>query len=221
MMRIALLTLLATLGCQGNKEEPFRLMFASESDPGQPLGGVRVTVDDAPIGETAANGFLEVSLDEKPGTRLVLGANCPDGYQQARLVPTLTLRRLRSLASGPDAGQLRVPITCAPTHRTAALVVRAEGRAGVPIVVNGRELARTDKNGVAHVAIRSLPYDNLRVVLDTRTFPSLMPQDPELSFQIGESDEIFIFDQAFIDKPVRKPLPRKLKAKPTRPQKIG
>jgi hypothetical protein len=215
-----LLLILVLMGCGPGVEETFLVTFYSESDPGRALAGVRITIDGAPVGASRTDGMLEASLTARPGARVALGATCPEGYQGARLPTTLTLRRVRGLASG-SAGAIRVPISCPPSHRTAAIVVRAAGQANLPIIMNGREVGRTDKNGVAHLIFRTQEYRSLRVTLDTRERPQLMPQDPELSFQINDKDEIFIFDQPFVEKQDSRKPGRKSGPKRTRPVRIG
>jgi hypothetical protein len=87
--------------------------------------------------------------------------------------------------------------------RHGVVVVRAGGtgaasRAGLPVMVEGREVAQTDACGVAHVSLDMAPGQSFRVLLATATAsPMLRPQDPQLTFVFPDSDEIFAFDQNF------------------------
>jgi hypothetical protein len=206
--------------CGGDGRDTYVLTFVGEADPGEPLAGVAIQIDGRPAGKTRADGRLRVAVKNKPGVRVKLSAVCPDGYQSARIAQTVPLRHLRSLDGNNEQTEMRIPIACAPTHRVAAIVIRAAGQANLPILVNGRELGRTDKDGIAHIQVRSLPYRNLRVLLNTADLPHLMPQDPELSFAVEDKDAIFVFDQPFEDKKAeRKPGKRPVKIR--RPIKIS
>jgi hypothetical protein len=220
--------------CEPTPEEPARYSVAISAarDDGAPLAGVAVQIAGRDRGFTDSGGRLEVEVAARPGARAQVVAHCPAGFREARYPAAVTLRRFRKLEEQSTSDGIPIAITCLPSERTAVLVVRTDGRPNLPVVVNGRELARTDRSGAAHLHFKLPLYGGLRVALDTAGRPELMPQSPQLSFQIGDADEILIFDQPFSIKEPPKPVrraPRRKKEqdkkpeppKPTRPVKIG
>jgi hypothetical protein len=81
------------------------------------------------------------------------------------------------------------------------LVVRASGdgpREGIPVLVDGLEVARTDRSGVAHVALERPPNTTVNVTLATGTvLPDLLPRDPVMPITFADRDDIFYFDRPF------------------------
>ncbi len=188
-------------------EEPpppahYPVTFTAESDPGQALAGVALTIAGAPQGQTATDGTLRIELTGDEGTAVPVAAACPAGYRDAAPLSPIVLRTTVGVA-GSVAPGLRVTISCLPSSRRGVVVVRAGGtgvasRAGLPVMIEGREVARTDTSGVAHVSLDMAPGQSFQVLLATATAsPFLRPQDPQLTFVFPDSDEIFVFDQPF------------------------
>ncbi len=203
----------------------YPVTFTAESDPGQPLHGVALTIAGTPQGETGADGTLHIELTGDEGTSVPVSATCPTGYREPAPLSPIVLRTTVSVAGAASAG-LRVTISCLPTSRRGVVVVRAAGtglatRAGLPVMIEGREVARTDASGVAHVSLDMAPGQSFRVLLATATAsPMLRPQDPEQTFVAPDADEIFLFDQNFDEEvpaaPPRRP-GRRRRTEPTGP----
>lgn len=191
-----------TIGCGDPPPPPrFPVTFTAVSDPGMPLPGVTVTANGAAIpGQTGADGVLQVFLTGAEGSPVQIGANCPEGYREADDLPMITLRQVASLDPNSRGRGLEVGVRCPPASRHGVVIVRAGGeapQANVPVMIDGREVARTDTSGVAHVALDMQPGATFQVLLATATLPTLRPQDPRLSFTFPDGDEIFVFDQRF------------------------
>ncbi|AKF11669.1 hypothetical protein [Sandaracinus amylolyticus] len=228
----ALFVALALLGCGEEAPPPrFPVTFTAEADPGQRLGGVSVTANGAPIGQTGADGTLHVDLTGPEGSPVQIGATCPEGHRAPASLPMITLRRVVSLDPATAALGLQVSIACPPAQRHGVVVVRAGGdqaHANVPVMIDGREVARTDASGVAHVALDMQPGQTFAVLLATNEFPNLRPQQPRQSFVFPDSDELFVFDQRFeVEAPpvVRRrstrPRPQPQAPTPVLPVRIG
>lgn len=217
---------LALAACACGEEPPperFPLRFVATADE-LPLAGVRFSAGDLDLGETNTAGVLEAVLTGREGQTIPLSAACPEGYRSADALPALTLHRVRSI--GPSAGARAVTfrVECRPALRTSVLVVRAGGVADLPIEVDGREIARTDGAGLAHVEVRHPPFATLEVVLRTRDRPDLSPADPPRTFVVPDADEVLVVDQAFTrppePPPPRRRGPRNVAPAPTIPQRI-
>lgn len=198
----------------------FLVTFTAVSDPGVPLPGVSVTANGAAIpGQTGADGVLRVSLTGAEGSPVQIGANCPEGYRHADDLPMITLRQVVSLDPGARDRGLEVGVRCPPLSRHGVVIVRAGGdqpQPDVPVMIDGREVARTDPSGVAHVALDMQPGATFQVLLATASLPNLRPQEPRLSFTFPDDDEIFVFDQRF-DVEAPPPVRRRVRRRPIAP----
>jgi len=232
-MRTASIALLALAACAS---EPQRTKFSVTFtvNPDEPLPGVTVSLDGGKaLGNTGKDGALRVTLSGREGTTVPFRVKCPDGYRQPTVMPVLTLRRFKGL--DPAAAGIKVNIECPPAERLAALVLKA-GKPDLPVMAQGREVARTDADGVAHAVMSMPPNSTFRVVIDTSQKPALHPQSPATTLTVTDADEIFLIDQQFQeDAPPPKPAPavkkkqpvkKKVKKKviekgPTLPEKLG
>ncbi len=200
---IAALTAMTALACEEPPPPPiFPITFIGESDPGSPLGGVTVTVAGAAPAQTAADGTVRLELSGEEGTSVPVSATCPEGYRAAPPLSPIVLRTTVGVGGAPAPG-FRVTISCLPSTRQGVVVIRAGGtgtapRAGLPVMIEGREVARTDSSGIAHVSLNMAPGQSFQVLLATATVsPMLRPQDPQLTFVFPDANEIFAFDENF------------------------
>jgi hypothetical protein len=216
--------------------EPQRTKFSVTFtvNPDEPLPGVMVSLDGGKaLGATGKDGALRVTLSGREGTTVPFRVKCPDGYRQPATMPVLTLRRFKGL--DPAAAGIKVNVECPPAERLAALVLKA-GRSDLPVVAQGREIARTDADGVAHALMSMPPNSTFRVVIDTSQQPALRPQSPATTLTVADADEIFLIDQQFQEDAPPKAAPpakkkkqvKKVKKKqppivkgPTLPEKLG
>lgn len=208
------LVLSGLLSACGEQPPPprFPVTFVAVSDPGVPLAGVTVTANGSPVpGATDAQGLLHVFLTGPEGSPVQIGARCPEGYRQPTALPMLVLRRVVSLDPAARDRGLQVSIACPPLQRHGVVVVRAGGdrpQPNVPVMIDGREVARTDASGAAHVALDMPPGGTFQVVLATAALPQLRPRDPPRTFTFPDHDEIFVFDQPFEVEEAPRPRPR-------------
>jgi hypothetical protein len=187
-------------GCKEKKPPPeFRVTFTAQSD-GKPLGGVRVVAGGTELGVTDPEGELRATLQGEEGSTVSVQAECPEDYRKAEPLRPLKLRRFQGLDPETQERGLQMSISCPPSHRTAAVVVRADGRKDIPILRAGEELARTDAGGVTHLMFEFEPNTSFTLAMDTSDYPDLRPKDPTASFTLGDDDEIFEFDQEFKEK---------------------
>jgi hypothetical protein len=144
---------------------------------------------------------------------------CPQGYRSPDKATALLLRGYRSLSSPARAEPLGVEFLCRPAIRAAAVVIRAGGQADLPVQWHGREVARTDPHGVAHLLLQVAPNSTFTVGLDTSARPRLEPQSALFTFTIGDQDDIFMVDQPFAERP--EPRRARRRKKPTPPPPPG
>jgi hypothetical protein len=199
----------------------FRVAFDVRNDDGGPLAGALIRSNHGPLGSTGVDGNLTVEMRGKEGSSLEVGATCPAGFEPLTKSLRLTLRSFQSL--DPSTGALRMMFECRRLERLAALVVRADGQADLPVLVGGRRVATTNADGVAHLAFHAPMNTPVLVGLDTTGRRDLQPQNPVQAFHVGESDELLIYSQPFDRKLPPKIKPRRKKAPPPpqRPVRVG
>ncbi len=219
----ALLASSAALGCGDPPPAPLHtITFLAEADPGDPLAGVELgtTVNGHPqvFGRTGEDGVLVQRLRAPYGTTIPIHASCPEGYRAASTVPTIRFDPVRSLDPSVAARGIEITVRCPPSERDAVVIVRASGTplvAGVPVLVDGREVAHLDAGGVAHVPLRYAPNTRFRVELAAATInPSLEPPRPAHDFAIADSDTYLVFDQPFTFNPPAPPPRRRVHRPP-------
>jgi hypothetical protein len=188
---------LAVVACAvacGGPEDPYPVRIRATTD-GAPLPGAHITLAGEPVGVTGPDGILYVEIDGDEGASLSFSATCPPGHVSPDTLPPVRLRRVSGF---DETGALRAverEVPCPPALRHAVVVVRTEGLADLPVVVDGREVTRTDEAGVAHLAYRGEAGGELDVRLDTTSAPELRPSSPERSFPIPEGgDELYVWN---------------------------
>jgi hypothetical protein len=191
LMSVAALGVLPACERPAPISEMHGVIVQAETTGHQPLAGVEVWRQGRVVGKTSATGSLTLQLEGSEGQRLELEARCPATYVPERQSVSVTLRRL--------AGTQKLPtyrVDCQPSTRTTVVAVRATNGPDLPVMYLGRELARTDSSGVAHVALSLRPGERYELSLDTTGKP-LTPKSPRAVFVVGSEDELVFFDQRF------------------------
>jgi hypothetical protein len=186
--------LIAACSTPAPETSSYVVTFTARAD--EPLAGVEIGVVGGPsLGTTAADGTLRVDLTGAENTAVPLRVTCPAGYRTLA-APELILRRFTGLDPAAAERGLEVSIACPPSQRMAALVIKT-GRPGLPVIAQGREVARTDARGYAHAVVAVPPETTVQVVLDTRGDPRLQPASPMSIVSIKDADEIVVIDRPF------------------------
>ncbi|MEM7311481.1 MAG: hypothetical protein AAF682_32770 [Planctomycetota bacterium] len=203
-------------GCEEEEGPPPSYPFTfSVSQDGQPMEGVTILVQGQPLnGATNSEGILQLPLTGPSGARVALQAQCPEGFRPAA-EETRRLMVLDSIDPAARARGITVPFECRPEHRRGVIIVRTNNKADLPIQLDGREVARTDVNGVAHVPVTMSPNHTFAVVIGTAANERLSPQNPQRPFTMPDNDEIFRFDQDFEEPPPPRRRRRRVRAAPS------
>jgi hypothetical protein len=161
---------------------------------GAPLAGVEITEGGYLVGATGADGALELAVDRPEGTRIELGARCPEGY---RARPEHLETRLRELERpGGGSPPLELAVRCVRRVREIVVVVDA-GQSNLPVLVDGRVVERTDATGLAHLWVEQTPGQRFAVRIDTSARPDLLPASPEQHYTVGADDDVLYWDPSF------------------------
>ncbi|MCC6876944.1 MAG: hypothetical protein IT378_21745, partial [Sandaracinaceae bacterium] len=89
---------------------------------------------------------------------------------------------------------LVIRLGCRPSTREVVVLVRT-WVPDIAVRVDGRELARTDADGLAHVPLRARARSQIEVVLGTEHRPELTPSNPTRVFSVGDASDLFVHDQ--------------------------
>lgn len=203
-------------------------------DDGLPVAGVTVRINDIALGQTDDRGLINALLSGPDGALFHVQAACPEGFNTPAELPPIVLGKFASLTQRD--GSLDLTIDCERQRRTAAILVRARveerrvvtahpGRSGkriessqgvrpvsgLSVMINGRERARTDANGLAHLSLEGAPGTHVEVGLQTagQAFANLSPHSPAQGLSLHGTDDFYTVDQMFTDEHVivRKPAP--------------
>ncbi len=179
-------------------EAPFEIAVEVTSDPETPLPGVPVQIGATIAGKSDAHGLLHATLEGAQGSSVQVAARCPQGFDAPQGPVTVMLRRF-----APGSPTPTYSLRCAPTSRALVAAIRAENGPNLPVIWLGREVARTDASGVAHVVFNATPGDAINLVLGTNEGDAkrLRPQNPTLSLQPRDVDDYVVLDQKFIVEP--------------------
>ena len=221
MSRFVVLFLLSlVLGCPTPAAPPptFSVTVAAQSDDGMPLENITISANGQPLGKSGPDGIVQTILEGPEGTQIKLVYTCPEGYRQPAKPSVLTLRRFKELGSKRGRG-LNMKLNCSPLKRTAGFVVKTNEISGVKVMVNGKEVGKTNSMGIAAFATEVDPQTNFDLILNTEAMASLTPVSPNMSFKIGDRDDVFVFEQVFTQKTVAKTKTRSKRRRSRRKKK--
>ena len=96
LSRIAL-CLLGVTGCAGMSLDPpppppFRVAFAVEGDPGNPITGAIVTRNEKTVATTGPDGRAELTLNGAEGETVDTSIKCPEGHTSPSMFAALRVR---------------------------------------------------------------------------------------------------------------------------------
>ncbi|MCB9709123.1 MAG: hypothetical protein H6714_10080 [Myxococcales bacterium] len=187
-------------GCPESRDQldVYPLIFHAQEPNGAAVSGVAITLNTRRAGSTDAEGRLRVSMRGKEGALVNVQAECPLGFTHPRDLQPIVLRKILKFSQKPHSQAVEIAIPCKPSMMKTVVIVRADGQASMPVFIDGREVARTNTRGVAHLVVRMAPGTEFQVKIGTGHKPRLRPQDPSQTFVIPEVEGAVVFDQAFV-----------------------
>lgn len=198
-----LLPLCLVLGCsQVAHELPasgYELVVHVESDPSRALAGARVLHAGRELGVSAADGRVAIHASGSEGERIDLELACPTGFRSPTSALAVTLRHAVGSSERPEYFA-----ACPPLTRKLVIAARLEHGVNLPIRYLGRELARSDSDGVAHLVLEGEADKTVELTVDTSEQPQLRPKSPSARFRIADHDDVVLLAQSFQSPP--KPL---------------
>jgi hypothetical protein len=190
----AIVLALLSWGCDRDLSRDYEFIVRVSSEPGRTVAGARASLKNKELGVSDSTGAVTIKVRGHEGDVLPIEVSCPAGHRPPApvLVP---LRRV-----GHDVTP-EFAATCTPLTRSIVVAVRAERGPNLPLLYLGRELARTDSSGAAHLLLDVASEDVVELVLDTTEQPQLRPKNPVLRIQPGPGDDITALSQNFTVQP--------------------
>lgn len=176
----------------------YDLAVRVEADPGDPLPGAKLLHAGKELGRTNEDGRVVIRATGNEGERIDLELACPDGHRTPTAPLPVTLRR--------SAERPEYFASCPPLSRKLVVAARLEHGAGLPLRYLGREVARADASGVAHLVIEAESDKTIELTVDTSEQPSLRPKSPTARFRMPGRDDVVVLEQSF--QAARKPAVR-------------
>jgi hypothetical protein len=170
----------------------YDLVVHVESDPSRPLAGARVLHAGRELGVTAADGRVAVRATGTEGERVDFEVACPTGFRNPESALSVTLRHAAGGSKRPEYFA-----ACPPLTRKLVIAARLEHGVNLPIRYLGRELARSDADGVAHLLLEGEADKTVELTVDTSEQPQLRPKSPTARFRIGDHDDVVLLAQTF------------------------
>lgn len=203
MRRLANFAAAALLAACASNEAPdpgYEVVVRVSGDPGQPIAGATIAANGAKVGATHDDGSAKLKFRGAEGDQVDVAVTCPAGHQSPAKPLTITLHKTADPHRRPE-----YEVACPPTTRTVVVAVRADDGPNLPVMYLGKEVARTDASGAAHVLLRLGPTDTFELTLGTgeKGSEQLRPQNPVASFAVKGRDDVFTFDQRFTIEPKR------------------
>ena len=192
----ASLALLAAASCAACTQTPakqqYEFVIRIQSDPGRPLPGATLHRGREQLGPSDARGAMTLAARGSEGETLAFEVRCPAGHRSPSKPLAVVLRRSSERNRRPE-----YVVGCPPLKRTLVVAVRAENGPGLPVRHLGREIARTDASGSAHVVLEAEAEESLELTLDTSQHTNLKPSNPSARFAVGARDDVVAFNQKF------------------------
>lgn len=194
-------------GCGSSAPAPSVVHIRVIDEAKAPVPGAQIAASGTVVATTDAEGRASVEVAGREGETFGVDVRCPVLYRSPPA--PLAIRRLPTMAADAPEYVAR----CSRTRHTLVVAVRAEGGGNLPVLHLGKEVARTDESGSAHVLVEGDVHERVELLLSTSGAPAhakLHPQNPVVAFEVGERDEIVVFDVKFTReaKPVRRAAPR-------------
>jgi len=153
---------------------------------GVALAGATVWVGAERRGLTGADGLVRTAAVGPVGLTVGLTVDCPVGHHLAQPPASFVLGRGDSTQSGTH----RVEVECARDRAQAVVLVRGSGRVSESVRLDGREVARLDAEGLAHVLVAMAP----RTRFEVEVGGPLPERVARATFTMPLGEDVFVFD---------------------------
>lgn len=159
---------------------------------GAPVEGASLVTGTRDVSTTAKDGVAKLSLTGRDGDLFEIGIKCPTGY-----TPPAEPLLVRFLSV--DGGLASHLARCRKVRHRLVVLVRANGGPDLPILRLGRVVGTTDQSGAASLMLDLDLDERAELTLSTASLAKekVTPRDPSAVFDLGDSDDVKVFDVTF------------------------
>lgn len=172
-----------------------------------PLPRVPVTLDGRVVGHTDREGKFAGKLNEIAGKDVTLGVQDITGYRFINEKTSVTETLKTTTVNGTQSGiPLYLQIQAESITKDYLVWVEAscgddrqEKCEGLPVLLDGEEVARTNRLGYAHFSFADVPQNDVMVSIDTPDDEDekLEPADPQYALTLDLDSHIYMIDETF------------------------
>jgi hypothetical protein len=146
------------------------------------------------IARTDKDGIARLDIRGAEGETFLVRVDCPPGYRS----PDAPLS-LQKPAASPDKTVPEFPVVCHALRHTMVIGVRADNGPDLPVLYLGKEVARTDRSGAAHLSVAMEAHEKIELILGTsgKDADKLRPQNPVAVFEMPDHDDVQVFPVTF------------------------
>ncbi len=199
----------ALVGCSSQQAPTLFSVTLRVMSEQRPMPGAQIVIRDRPQGSTDAQGSFRMRMAGAEGAVVEVTVRCPEGFVSPSDAVRVPLRSAVSLDRNAQATGIETTVQCPPDQRVAAVIVRTPSRPNLPVMYQGREVTRTDPQGVAHMIFKVRPRDVLAFRIDTTGQPQLRPASPTFTVATRDADDVYVstlnFEETAAPRPARRP----------------
>ena len=192
------------LGCEPPPPPAVSIAVRARAETGAPVADADVFAGAIRVARTDREGLARLDVTGVEGATFYIRIECPAGYRSPN--DPLSVRRLGIAAA---TAVPEYDVVCHEMRHTMVIGVRAEGGPDLPVLYLGREVARTDRSGAAHVTVAMDVHERIELMIGTsgKDNEKIHPQNPSSVFEMPDHDDIQVFPITFT-RDVKKAPPR-------------
>ncbi len=184
---------------------PTALVVNVKSDAGEGIAGAEVFQGQTLVARTGEAGTARIEVQGREGDSFSIIVRCPPAYRS----PEAPIQVRRLDVSSDNGTAPAYEVRCVKLRHFMVVAVLAENGPDLPVVYLGREVARTDASGAAHVVLEMNVHDRAELMLGTsgRESEKIHPQNPVSVFEMPDHDDLQLFALTFTRDPKKRPAP--------------
>ncbi len=172
------------------------ILVRVDGAPGERVADAEVVAGGVVVARSDDAGLARLDVRGAEGEVFDLSVRCPSGYRS----PAAPIHVRRVEIAGATATP-EYAVTCTRTRHELVVAVLAENGPNLPVLYLGKEVARTDGSGAAHVRLEMNANDHAELTIGTSDAGAdtekLHPQNPSAVFEMHESDDVQLFAVTF------------------------
>jgi len=201
---VAAMVTCALVSCEPPPAPAVTVTVRARTETGTAVANADVFAGPTLVARTDREGLARLDIRGAEGDTFYVRVDCPTGFRSPN--EPLSVRRLGIAAT---TALPEYDVVCHEIRHTLVVAVRAEGGADLPVLYLGKEVARTDRSGAAHVTVAMDVHERIELMIGTsgKDNEKIHPQNPVSVFEMPDHDDMQVFPVTFT-RDVKKAPPR-------------